>query len=469
MVFNLRKHSQMTTQPLPSQEPMAANPMESPQEAVNSVGEYTDEQKQERINTGDFETYPFVDEGDLTDYLNLAGEEIAQQQLLPFAGGVDNANSLGSFIQGFYLEKAENRLRYVVTNIWPMLAETIKRNTPENGVDDYMGDQGKMKTPVNNTEKVEVVMPTVAESNREIQKLAQKHSKEAKETKGFNLRKHAQHKTVEELVLHGPNSKRISPFTGQLESDWHVIERNKGWGYRVGDLWNLDFEQFWRQNIMDKYSRPYRDKDGNWVGGYIQKRFEVDKWIPEENNLQYKPGQHRKPYIPEQRSTEARLEAMRAKKDRGYGPDSDGDPYDWNKKPEYAETKIASKSFNLRQYKQAQSEYGFHEEMQPNAHLQDQQIMDADMYGSELHSLEQTGKDTWKYGDYTIVFNPPPIPMRGMDYQWCHEAYDGAPDGGDHRCGTAGSLDEAMREIEAVEGGVYAASKKSVKQAEKKK
>jgi|19_taG_2_1085344.scaffolds.fasta_scaffold03050_2 hypothetical protein len=373
MAFNLTKYTQMMTQPLPSQ-PMAADPlgtnpmMEDTQGNLEQTGEYTEEQKQQRINSGDFETFPFVDEGDLTDYMNKAGEEVVQQHLLASARGVDNANSLGSFIQGFYLEEPENRLRYAASNIWPMLDNSVKRVRPENGVDDYMGDQGTMETPVKSTEKVEVVMPTVAESNKEIQKLAQQHSKQVKENKGFNLSKYAQHKTVEELVLHGPDSKRISPFTGQLESDWHVIERNKGWGYRVGDLWNLDFEQFWRENIMDKYSRPYKDKDGNFVGGYLQKRFEVDKWIPEENNIQLKPGQYRKPYIPEQRSTEARLEAMRAKKDRGYKPDSDGDPYDWNKKPEYAETKIA-KGFNIKQYKQAQ----FEESHNPNIHLQEQQ------------------------------------------------------------------------------------------------
>jgi len=346
MAFNLTKYTQMMTQPLPSQ-PMAADPlgtnpmMEDTQGNLEQTGEYTEEQKQQRINSGDFETFPFVDEGDLTDYMNKAGEEVVQQHLLASARGVDNANSLGSFIQGFYLEEPENRLRYAASNIWPMLDNSVKRVRPENGVDDYMGDQETMETPVKSTEEVKVVMPTVAESNNKIQKLAQQHSKQAKKSEGFNLTKYAQHKTVEELVLHGPDSKRISPFTGQLESDWHVIERNKGWGYRVGDLWNLDFEQFWRQNIMDKYSRPYKDKDGNLVGGYIQKRFEVDKWIPEENNYQLKPGQWRKPYLPEQRSTEARLEAMRAKKDRGYEPDSQGDPYDWNKKPEYADIKIA--------------------------------------------------------------------------------------------------------------------------------
>ena len=69
---------------------------------------------------------------------------------------------------------------------------------------------------------------------------------------------------------------------------------------------------------MDKYSRPYRDSEGNWVGGYIQKRFEVDKWIPEENNMQLKPGELRKPRPVSQGNMESRMEDYRGNKDKVY-------------------------------------------------------------------------------------------------------------------------------------------------------
>jgi len=167
----------------------------------------------------------------------------------------------------------------------------------------------------------------VKEMDGQIKKLAQQDAK-----KSFNLTKTAQHKgAVDNMFMYGPSETRIDPFLRQPISDYHIVERNKGFGLVVDDIWNIDWETMWRGNIMDKYSRPYKDKDGNWTGGYIQKRFEVDKWIPEENNMQLKPGQLRNPYIAKERSTESRLEAMRAENDRGYEPASSGKPYNWSK------------------------------------------------------------------------------------------------------------------------------------------
>jgi len=34
-------------------------------------------------------------------------------------------------------------------------------------------------------------------------------------------------------------------------------------------------EALWRRHIMDKFSREFKDKDGKWVGGYINQRFQV--------------------------------------------------------------------------------------------------------------------------------------------------------------------------------------------------
>ncbi len=79
---------------------------------------------------------------------------------------------------------------------------------------------------------------------------------------------------------------------------------------------------------MDKYSRPYKDADGNWVGGYIQKRFEVDKNIPENTNLQLKPGQLRRPVVPEHGTMESRLQAARSKGDIAGAVDT-SKPFNW--------------------------------------------------------------------------------------------------------------------------------------------
>ena len=178
----------------------------------------------------------------------------------------------------------------------------------------------------------EDVMDVVSKSNEDIKKVANKDaSRNKKSSNGFNLKKHAQAGTVENVIMYGPEEKRIDPFSRQPASDWSVIERNKGFGLVVDDVWNIDWEALWRGNIMDKYSRPYRDNDGNWVGGYIQKRFEVDKWIPPETNLQLPPGQTRKQYLPGQGNIEERLETMRKEKakERGYEPQSSGNPYNW--------------------------------------------------------------------------------------------------------------------------------------------
>ena len=131
-------------------------------------------------------------------------------------------------------------------------------------------------------------------------------------SKVFNLKKTAQHKTMNNVVLWGPSQSRIDPFLHQPVSDWNIVERNKGFGLVVDDIWNIDYETIWRENIMDKYSRPYKDKEGNWVGGYLNKRFEIDRNIPGLNNMQLKPGQLRRPILPEYGNTESRLQSARA-------------------------------------------------------------------------------------------------------------------------------------------------------------
>ena len=34
-------------------------------------------------------------------------------------------------------------------------------------------------------------------------------------------------------------------------------------------------EALWRRHVMDKFSREFKDKEGKWVGGYINERFQV--------------------------------------------------------------------------------------------------------------------------------------------------------------------------------------------------
>ena len=53
-----------------------------------------------------------------------------------------------------------------------------------------------------------------------------------------------------------------------------------------------------------------------------------------------------------------------------------------------------------------------------------------------------------KYKEYTIFYNPKPIPTVLYDYNFCHEDYDGE---GDPRCGTAASTADAMQQINEIE------------------
>lgn len=154
----------------------------------------------------------------------------------------------------------------------------------------------------------------------DIKDLAEKSVREA-ETKTFNLKKVAQHHSDQNVIMWGPGQVRPDPFLrGQPVSDWHILERNKGFGGDIDGYWGVDWEAVWRGNIMDKYSRPYRDTEtGEWVGGYIHKRFEVDKNIPETNNMQLLPGERRKPIMPEYGNTESRLQAMRNENDGHLG------------------------------------------------------------------------------------------------------------------------------------------------------
>lgn len=51
------------------------------------------------------------------------------------------------------------------------------------------------------------------------------------------------------------------------------------------------------------------------------------------------------------------------------------------------------------------------------------------------------GIDGWH-----IEYDPKPIPDRSHDYNYWHDEHDGAIDG-NHLCGTAGSVEDALEEI----------------------
>jgi predicted RNA-binding Zn-ribbon protein involved in translation (DUF1610 family) len=238
---------------------------------------------------------------DGADVRNWLENETDMQGALQFlsgnddgAGQIDLAKSL---VEDYYDRMGEpfveqRSMERLAGEIFDALPPTLKK------------EQEIMATP-----------KVITESGEVVQKLAKSvasHKKTAK-TKSYNLSKQAQHKTVDNVIMWGPeNTRKVDPFLRQPVSDWHIVERNKGFGLVVDDVWNIDWETLWRENIMDKYSRAYRNAEGEWVGGYLNKRFEIDRNIPATSNYQLKPGQRRKPVLPEYGSTEARLQAARA-------------------------------------------------------------------------------------------------------------------------------------------------------------
>jgi len=292
-------------------------------------------------NTGTASALKFRTASDLNNWLNQHTRQQAEHSLMEMVPD-DQKETITSALEEYYESNLlEEEKLEIAVKLWPIIPDIAKEDVP--GV-----EEGTMELPY---VKAEQILDFVKNIDQDIQKKAQADAKINKvgKTSVYNLKKTAQHKGMENVIMYGPGQMRIDPFLRQPVSDWNIMERNKGFGLVLDDVWNIDWESVWRGNIMDKYSRPYRDtKTGEWVGGYIQKRFEVDKWIPEENNMQLLPGQKRKPYMPEMRSTEARLEAMRAKEadKRGYAPASSGAPYDWNT--------ANTKPFNLK--KQAEIE-----------------------------------------------------------------------------------------------------------------
>jgi hypothetical protein len=168
------------------------------------------------------------------------------------------------------------------------IAGAIFNVLPQNMKDDAMTDDGNVAAKM---EKVDL-KASVEASNAAIKKLAESF---VGQKVSFNLSKQAQSRVGMDTVVFGPDTATILPSVQQVGNLWHLVERNKGWGKKLDDMFGIDYEMVWRKNIMDKFYREYRDTDGNWTGGYLRKRFEIDSNIPEFNNMYLKPGDVRKP------------------------------------------------------------------------------------------------------------------------------------------------------------------------------
>ena len=154
------------------------------------------------------------------------------------------------------------------------------------------------------------------------------------------LKKEAYTNLGDAYVLYGPTEKRVCPKLsgrggGKVGGSNVVSEETCRYhcldGIVIDDNKTICGEALWRANVADKFSREYVDKDGNIVGGYLNKRFEIDRNVPEENKMRLKPGETRKPRPAAWGTTESRMQDMRNKEGqkRGYSPTNTGEPFDW--------------------------------------------------------------------------------------------------------------------------------------------
>ena len=126
-------------------------------------------------------------------------------------------------------------------------------------------------------------------------------------------------------VMYGPGDKRMCPKLRNIVSTfvcrYHCLD-----GLAIDDAQVVCGEAIWRQSVMDKFSREYKDKDGNWVGGYLNKRFEINR-DDGGHPYQLKPGQRHAPINEDAWSPEKRLQEMRRSESgkRNYS-DTPGDP-----------------------------------------------------------------------------------------------------------------------------------------------
>ena len=72
-------------------------------------------------------------------------------------------------------------------------------------------------------------------------------------------------------------------------------------------------EAMWRRHVMDKFSREFKNKEGKWVGGYINQRFQTFH-DDGGNQMELAHGERTRKPRPHQFSTERRLEEGRGEK-----------------------------------------------------------------------------------------------------------------------------------------------------------
>lgn len=301
--FNFKKAQQNINESFPDETMTDPIDMENDPMDMENLENNMEQNGQENENIVDTpeDSLNFQDGKDLQDWLEQRDAIDVRNELLIYVPDSNIQEKIDSLIDNYYQSDLDsNEKLQIAVYLFEMLPDNLKAFDA--------ADESRIMAPY--------VKSTVNKTNEIIKKIAKKivsKNKIKKSNKKFNLKKFAQHKNIDNVMMWGPDNNRIDPFYRMPASDYHIFERNKGWGQNFGDRWDIDYEVVWRKYIMDKYSRPYKDDDGNWVGGYINKRFEVDNNIPETSNYQLKPGEKRKPRPMEYGLIESRMQDARGK------------------------------------------------------------------------------------------------------------------------------------------------------------
>jgi len=325
--FNLKKAQRSLTTPWTQASPPVA-PAQGISDTLRDEGELGQQQYEE-------EQALLQQPTEVPEALPIEETTSPSQKVMEWLNGTNMANALTQVTDAGVDDPNVDVCKDLIQDYYDALDDPLiedrEKERKAGEVYDTLPQQMKAQFGGEESAGIPAQWKEVSGATEDIKKLAESTQAASTPKKPFNLKKEAQHKTQENVIMWGPGeTRKVDPFLRQPVSDWHIVERNKGFGLVVDDVWNIDWETLWRENIMDKYSRPYKDKDGNWVGGYIQKRFEVDKNIPEATNIQLKPGEKRRPVLPEYGNTEARLQAARAAGDIEGGPVVDrSKPFNW--------------------------------------------------------------------------------------------------------------------------------------------
>lgn len=317
--FNLKKYSQDMSMPEASMGLPPDVPQEQDETPINvqDVREALDEFVNTRKMMGQDDQESIAGAiGDATEYFmaNITSPNMKTED--PKGNLADQDQNVKNAIEGYYSAVEETEKDAAAAFI-------AKYAFPEN-------NKSAGVPAVKDTGVVPMdISASVEKTNKLIQKMAQKDAQTAqKKPQTFNLRKEAQHQTVDNVITFGPEQTTIDQFYGLPISRWNLVERNKGFGLRLREVHDLDWEKVWRECVMDKYDPLY-----------LERRFDVDKNVPPTNNYQLQPGEKRRITPAEYGNTEARLEAARTKmnKDRGYTPSEKGNVFNWKE----AKTKTA--------------------------------------------------------------------------------------------------------------------------------